>query len=96
MVADAMDADLVFGNRLEERVRANLLRQHYPCFRRLKVEVSDGGVVVEGCVSTFHERQVAIECARRVAGVQRILDRIQVGRFAPARTPPTRKKEAVG
>lgn len=48
--------------------------QHRP----LKIIADDGTVFAEGILSTWFMRQVALECIKRVAGVNGVIDRIQV------------------
>lgn len=58
------------------RVKAFLNGRH--SLRNLRVEVIDDMVLVAGSVSTFHERQLAIECCKRVAGVRQVVDEMTV------------------
>jgi osmotically-inducible protein OsmY len=39
-------------------------------------------VTVAGKVRSFYDRQLAVACARRVAGVQQVVDRLQVPEVA--------------
>lgn len=57
----------------------NFLRQwQVPALRRILVEVSNGTVVLKGRVQSFYERQLCLNCSRRVAGVVRLVDLIEV------------------
>jgi osmotically-inducible protein OsmY len=49
--------------------------------RRIHVEVEAGLVTVDGVVRSYYERQLALACVRRVAGVRQIIDNIRVGEF---------------
>ena len=49
----------------------------------LHVEVDGDTVVVRGQVQTFYERQLAVEFSRRVAGVIRVADWIEVRGYTP-------------
>lgn len=60
------------------RVESYLGSKHFPAFRALKVMVNQGVVTISGKVENFHERQVALNCCRRVAGVRKLIDNIQV------------------
>ena len=60
------------------RVESYLGSKHFPAFRALKVMVNKGVVTISGKVDNFHERQVALNCCRRVAGVRNLIDQIQV------------------
>jgi len=54
-----------------------------PEFSSLKVDVVNEGIIrLSGSVTSFHSRQLAISAARRVTGVQNIVDEIRV----PVRT----------
>jgi hypothetical protein len=63
---------------LQERVVAYLATRNFQSFRRLNVRASRGVVSLTGQLGSYYERQVAIESARRVAGVSRVVDRIVV------------------
>lgn len=67
-----------FDCDLQCRVRAFLASRHYQALRRLRIDVENGAVVLSGTVPTFHQRQIACECARHVAGVLRVIDRLHV------------------
>jgi len=45
---------------------------------RLMIEAHSGVVTIRGEVSTFHQRQLIVSAARRVAGATRIVDELQV------------------
>jgi hypothetical protein len=67
-----------FDRDLQRRVHAFLADRHYQALRRLQIEVKDGVVLLSGTLPTFHQRQVALDCARHVAGVLRVIDRLNV------------------
>ncbi len=46
--------------------------------RSLKLTVEQGTVMVQGRVPSYYLRQIALECIKRVAGVTRIVDQINV------------------
>ena len=46
--------------------------------RNLHVEAKDGTVVLRGQVGSFYEKQLGHQCCRRVAGVQKLIDSIDV------------------
>lgn len=69
------------------RIYRLLLQQGYPHHRRLQIrleqDTEDKNIVrVEGEVPSFYLRQVALECIKRVPGVERIIDCMQVGTCA--------------
>jgi osmotically-inducible protein OsmY len=70
--------DSAFDDDLVHRVRLFLETLHLPALRRVRVEVENGVVIIEGRVGSFHERQLALACVRRVAGVRQIVDNIRV------------------
>lgn len=78
-VSEAACAEL--GDRdLAQRVRAFLASRHIPELRQLKVEAADGTVVLRGRVSSYYAKQLCHDCCRRVAGVRRYVDAIDVER----------------
>lgn len=58
------------ANQLAETNRASL--------RRLSVAVQDGEVTLRGSVSSFHEKQIAIQTCRVHAGIERLIDAVEV------------------
>ena len=60
------------------RVESYLCSKHFPAFRNLQIDVLNGIVTVSGNVDNFHERQVALNSCRRVAGVLQLIDEIEV------------------
>ncbi len=60
------------------RVRDLLHQRGYEPLRTLEISVERGVVVVRGTVSAYYLRQVAVECIRRVAGLNRLIDQIEV------------------
>jgi hypothetical protein len=80
--ANATDADLV------RRARAYLASRGFLSFRRLDIGSRGGVVTLTGTLSTYYERQVALESARRVAGVLGVVDAIRVVAERPS-APPT-------
>lgn len=65
---------------LHHKVVRTLHQRGYGQHQALNITVEHGTVTVEGFVPTWHQRQIAVECVRRVAGVIRVVDRIQVVR----------------
>ena len=62
----------------EGRVRQFLALVNRPCLRDIKIQVVGDSVTLSGCVRSFHEKQLATEFVRRVAGVVGVLNRIDV------------------
>jgi len=65
-------------DREVERRVANFLAKHFPRLRTVEVEVCQGVVTIFGCVNSFYERQLCINCCQRVAGVVRLIDQVEV------------------
>ena len=63
---------------IRQRVATFLNSRHFPAFRDLRVNVEHGVVTLEGSVSSFHEKQVALNACQRVAGVLTLVDEINV------------------
>lgn len=63
---------------LARRVKLFLASQPRPALRYLRVTARGGSVSLQGVVTTYYERQLALQCSRRVAGVRELIDEIQV------------------
>ena len=68
---------------LAHRVKLFLARQPRPALRYLQVEARGSRVTLRGLVTTFYERQLALQCSRSVAGVRELIDEITVRELAP-------------
>jgi len=68
----ALDRDL------EHRVISFLRQSGIATLRRVTVEASAGTVTLYGRVHSFYQRQLCLQCCQRVAGVIRLVDRIEV------------------
>lgn len=74
---------------LQRRVALYLHERHRPGLRRLKVNAQSGTVEVSGTVATFYEKQLCQHICRRVAGVVKLIDRVEVLQAeAPSRAGP--------
>jgi osmotically-inducible protein OsmY len=74
---------LAMENRLDnaplaDRVLTALRQSAFAAVRRLECEAKDGVVRLRGQVPTFYTRQVALGLARRVRGVECVIDQIEV------------------
>jgi osmotically-inducible protein OsmY len=69
--------DPAADNELRRRVRLYLSHAGHRPVDALAVEAKDGIVTLKGEVPSFYARQLAIACARRVAGVRRVIDQVQ-------------------
>ncbi len=72
-----MEAALASCDLLEQ-VHGALNRSPYVSPRAMKVEAAKGVVRLEGAVSSFFQKQMAQELVRRVDGVERIENFLQV------------------
>jgi osmotically-inducible protein OsmY len=78
MKRDATHNVLVSDQDLCRRIDTFLATGSLPGLRNLGVEVDDGTVTLHGTVRTFYEKQMATSCCNRVAGVQRVDNRVNV------------------
>lgn len=78
---------------LRRRISSFLGSRHFPAFRRLEVKVFAGAVTLRGQVSSYYEKQVALDTCRRVAGVLKTIDQVVVDRSGEAVNPPGRFAE---
>lgn len=63
---------------LETRVTAALYHHHGIPMSRIRVSADGGTVTLRGTVTSYYQRQLCLECGRRVAGVLKLIDQIQV------------------
>ncbi|MGE3407409.1 MAG: BON domain-containing protein [Pirellulales bacterium] len=63
---------------LERRIVSYLVGRHVPSLRHISVEAVDGTVTLRGQVRSFYEKQLCHNCCRRVAGVIRLVDSLDV------------------
>ena len=75
---------------LHHKVVRTLHQKGYVQHQALNITVEHSTVTVDGSVPTWHLRQIAVECIRRVAGVIRVVDRIRVVRESQDDDPPCR------
>lgn len=79
--SDATDSDKV----VERQLDGSLGQYFFFAPQRVNWECHDGVVVLRGQVNTFHEKQMAQELARRVAGVRVVINRLNVSANATSR-----------
>ena len=72
LLGEAADYDL------ERRTMNFLVARHRPALRQLEVEARNGVVTLRGRVGSFYEKQLALHCCLRVAGVLKLIDAIDV------------------
>jgi osmotically-inducible protein OsmY len=79
MVLAASDVHQIEADRdLERRITRFLLDKQVPGLRNLEVEAHGGQVTLRGCVQSFYEKQLSHSLCRRVAGVIRLIDAVDV------------------
>lgn len=66
------------ARELERRVKNFLAQRSIPGLRRLTVEVDGNSVLLRGRVRSYYEKQLAVNCCQRVAGVLNVIDWIEV------------------
>ena len=59
-------------------VKRQLLASHFSVLRQIGCDYYEGVLVLRGHVPTFYHRQVAVELAKKVNGVEQVDDRIVV------------------
>jgi osmotically-inducible protein OsmY len=78
MVSSKAPYSDVHDRDLERRVTNYLLGHKMPTLRGIEVESDNGTVTIRGRVSSFYQKQLCINCSRRVAGVVRLIDEVTV------------------
>jgi hypothetical protein len=73
---------------VERRVALFLEQRRLTCGTRLAVVANRGVVTLRGTVPTFHQRQLLIAFARRVAGAVQVIDELDVDPPRVAVQPP--------
>jgi osmotically-inducible protein OsmY len=63
---------------LESRLQSELSNNQRQALKRLQVHVAQGIVTLRGCVRSYYERQLAVQCCRRVPGVRQMIDALEV------------------
>ena len=69
---------------LERRVTNYLHSKQMRTLRDVSVDADNGTVVLRGEVDSFYEKQLCLNCTRRVAGVVELIDEILVREIAAA------------
>jgi len=63
---------------LASQIETQLAGTNRASLRRLSVNVSAGEVTLRGSVSSFYEKQIAIQTCRMLAGIDRLIDAVEV------------------
>jgi osmotically-inducible protein OsmY len=69
---------------LQRRVTNYLHSKQMRSLRKVAVDADNGVVVLRGEVGSFYEKQLCLNCTRRVAGVVELVDEIFVRDLAAA------------
>jgi osmotically-inducible protein OsmY len=73
-----IEANPLEASPLEERVHEALIENPNVQTRDLRFETAEGRVTLRGTVGTYYQKQLAQEALRRVDGVQRIDNELEV------------------
>ncbi len=71
--------DAAQDRELETRIRRFLAGLHRNSLRNLVIEAENGEVTLSGTLGSFYEKQLAMAGCRRVAGVVKVNEKIDVG-----------------
>jgi osmotically-inducible protein OsmY len=63
---------------LECQISSQLAESSRPALKRLAVRVTGGSVTLHGRVASFYEKQLAIQTCRMLAGIDRLIDAVEV------------------
>ncbi len=78
MSAPVGPASFATDRELKKRIDEQLAETRRPNLLRLAVVVNAGCVTIRGCVQSFYERQLAIRTCQSLAGVERLIDAVEV------------------
>jgi osmotically-inducible protein OsmY len=70
--------DLDDQQDLRRRVLNYIVGHKLPTLNRIAVEADRGTVVLRGQVHSYYQKQLCLNCCRRVAGVYQLIDEITV------------------
>jgi osmotically-inducible protein OsmY len=68
------------ASAMKAAVAASLNDSGYAALSCVECQVQDDAIVLEGCVPSYHLKQLAQTFARRAAGVGRIVNQLAVAR----------------
>lgn len=63
---------------LRLRVSQYMADRHMPGLKRVRIDAADGVVTLDGTVGSYYEKQLCQNICRRVAGVVRLIDNVNV------------------
>ena len=64
--------------QLERQIARQLAETNRRGLTRLAVSVAGGRITLRGCVASFYEKQLAIETCRGLAGIEQLIDAVDV------------------
>jgi osmotically-inducible protein OsmY len=67
-----------YDRELERRVREYLTGRQMPTLRKIEVAAHEGTVTLCGEVQSFYQKQLCLNCCRRVDGVRDLIDKVEV------------------
>lgn len=70
--------DAAQDRELENRIRSFLASLHHRNLLDLEISAENGQVTLQGRLGTFYEKQLALAGCRRVAGVTKVTESIDV------------------
>jgi osmotically-inducible protein OsmY len=77
MIASAAQP-AVADRLLASQIAMHLAETNRASLKRLSVDVDQGAVTLRGSVGTFYEKQIAIQACRMLAGIERLIDAVEV------------------
>lgn len=76
--APVSDERALHNTALHDEVHLALTRSPFFSSRNFNVELQEGRVTLKGIVRTYYQKQLAQESVRSVAGVDRVLNQLEV------------------
>lgn len=67
---------------LARQITHQLAETNRPSLKRLSVDVRGSNVTLSGQVESFHEKQIAIQACRALAGIALVADAVEVAAFS--------------
>lgn len=72
---------------LQQRIALNLQSRQLAFGGRVRIEAKQGTVTLSGLVPTFYQRQLIYAATRKVAGVTKVIDQLEVESQSAAGSP---------
>jgi osmotically-inducible protein OsmY len=74
----AAQPPLTADRLLASQITTQLAETNRASLKRLSVNVRAGEVTLRGSVGSFYEKQIAIQACRMLAGIERLIDAVEV------------------